>query len=377
MAGQRYLGVIGANFGDEGKGRFVDYLASQSEKTPLIIRHNSGAQAGHTVQIGDRRHVHHHFGSGTLRGCPTLLGPKFVINPLAFNEEWETLKALGVFPHIYSSPDCVVSTPLDMLLNQLQEEARGDARHGSCGMGFGETIQRRITHPALFWNYYDQLENYFLDQVQIRDIAPNEGSRYYEVYKSVCVGSFRWDLFEAEMDKFEKRCSVLQQKDMQHLVRANNHQLIFEGAQGLALHEDHEFSPHVTWCRTGAEDIVEFLDHFNCYGELELVYVTRPYLTRHGAGPFPTENPSLSFEDKTNVPNDWQGSLRFGDSDASFTQKLVRNDILRSERLTSRRITSYSAVSCADQGYPNDPAILHSARYVGWGPDSKDTREYK
>jgi len=103
--------VIGANYGDEGKGLMTDFITSETDK-PLVIRHNSSAQAGHTVVAPDsRRHVFHHVGSGAFAGASTFLSQFFVAHPMLLGEELETLEALGVTPTLYVDPRAVVAVP--------------------------------------------------------------------------------------------------------------------------------------------------------------------------------------------------------------------------------------------------------------------------
>ena len=111
--------VIGANLGDEGKGLFTDYLSSRYD-APIIIRYNGGAQAGHTVETPDgMRHVFSHFGSGSFAGGSTYLSRFFVVNPLLFLRELQTLESLHLKPLVMVAPDCPVTTPFDMMVNQI------------------------------------------------------------------------------------------------------------------------------------------------------------------------------------------------------------------------------------------------------------------
>lgn len=135
--------VIGSGYGDEGKGVFTDFLSSQSNES-LVIRFNGGAQAGHTVMTPDgKRHVFGHFGANSfLPNSKTALSKHFVVNPLLFAKEKNILNNMDVDPEVFIHKDCAVTTPYEMILNQWQEDNRGNNRHGSCGVGFGETIQR-------------------------------------------------------------------------------------------------------------------------------------------------------------------------------------------------------------------------------------------
>ena len=134
--------VVGANFGDEGKGLAVDTIVAR-DPDATVIRFNGGAQAGHTVVAEDgRRHVFSHFGAGTLRGAATFLSRFFVVQPSIFVREAVELAGIGVNPVVFVDPDAQVTTPFDVFINQWVEETRGGTRHGSVGVGFGETIER-------------------------------------------------------------------------------------------------------------------------------------------------------------------------------------------------------------------------------------------
>ena len=91
--------VIGANYGDEGKGLMTDYFAAQGAeqgKRVLVVTSNGGAQRGHTVTLPDgRRHVFHHFGSGTFAGADTFLCRNFILNPILYEEERSVLEKSG------------------------------------------------------------------------------------------------------------------------------------------------------------------------------------------------------------------------------------------------------------------------------------------
>ncbi len=145
--------VIGANFGDEGKGLMTDYYAAKADS--IVVRFNGGAQAGHTVVTPDnKRHVFSHIGSGSFAGAETFLSRYFVCNPLLFRKEWDVLSPKCAIPQIHVDAAAIVTTPYDMMINQIAEDLRGSGRHGSCGMGFGETIER-CTHAPLALAYAD------------------------------------------------------------------------------------------------------------------------------------------------------------------------------------------------------------------------------
>src|SRR5258708_1704472 len=139
---RRAIVTVGLGFGDEGKGAAVDFLCRR-HRADLVVRYCGGSQAGHNVQLPDgRRHTFSQFGAGTFVGVPTYIGPRVVLHPTALVREAAHLEELGIadpFRTLTVHPRCLISTWLHQAANQLRELARGDARHGSCGHGIGET----------------------------------------------------------------------------------------------------------------------------------------------------------------------------------------------------------------------------------------------
>jgi len=295
--------VIGASFGDEGKGLVTDWLCSQG--AGMVVRFSGGAQAGHTVVTPEgERHIFRHVGSGTFCEVPTFLSQFFVCNPILFMQERDQLFALGFHPVVYAHPDCLVTTFMDMLINQARETRRGAKRHGSCGIGFHETIVRsnvpelKITMADL-WNGGKNLES------QLAEICGK-----YAKFR--CGESFDQPKATAA---FIECCNHFAQC-VNPLGIGQCKDPVFEGSQGLLLDQDNkEFFPHVTHSNTGMKN-VELLCAQAGITQKEAYYVSRTYLTRHGAGPLPGEDAAMSFDDDTNKSNAFQGSLRFAPLDA-------------------------------------------------------------
>jgi adenylosuccinate synthase len=159
--------------------------------------------------------------------------------------------------------------------------------------------------------------------------------------------------------------------------------IVFEGAQGLGLDEHYGAFPHVTRCRTGLTDVIHYAERAEIT-ELEVTYVTRTYLTRHGAGPLPGETggpPYPGIVDKTNVQNPWQGSLRFAPLDPYETAKLIASDLgqARIDMAVAGgiKLNPSLAMTCCDQ-VPDDVMVGHyqtfrrllsfPRTYLGEGP---------
>lgn len=136
--------VIGANYGDEGKGLMTSYFAREASKrgeTVLNILSNGGAQRGHTVDMEDGSHfIFHHFGSGSPYGATTYIPNEFILNPMQFVKEDEELSDKHIPHKAMIEGNNMWSTPYDMIFNQLEALASGG--HNTCGMGIWSTICR-------------------------------------------------------------------------------------------------------------------------------------------------------------------------------------------------------------------------------------------
>lgn len=321
--------VIGAGFGDEGKG-FITYGESRwAQGKVLNVLYNGGVQRGHTAG----GHVFHCFGSGLFAGADTYCDKRFMINPIGWLQERDDLRCEHLGPgfdgKIYVHSRCRVTTPFDMLLNQLLETARGNARHGSCGMGIWETARRHDGFPLYAYelaegDLYDKLRS--IERDYFRQVC-----RIYMLNAPKYVDIDPFMQATAEMLKHMELITVpgglMRQYDT----------VIFEGGQGLLLDEDNvEYYPNVTASSTGSKYIAKYFDDAESYldadeVEREVIYVTRSYATRHGAGRFEDEcdkakiNPSMV--DHTNVTNEWQGALRYGRLNLELMQGHISKDL--------------------------------------------------
>lgn len=353
---KKIMAVIGANFGDEGKGLMTDYLANENRENAIVVRSNGGAQAGHTVTMPDgRRHVFGHFSAGTFAGLPGFLSEYFVLNPMLFMKELRTLRDLGEWMEIYADKQCMVTTPYDMIINQIAEQWRGADKHGSCGVGFNETITRCLASDEFKLTLAD-LADTELTRRKLTAIREKYVSKRLKMlgiheiparFTELLAGDA---LMEGFLFNVAQMLKVMKVSDIWLLK--NYDTIIFEGAQGLMLDEDHPYFPHVTRSHTGIHNVVAMMAKLGCKEEmLEVVYTTRAYLTRHGAGPFPTElsyKPYPRIEDMTNVPNPYQDTLRYGLVNINELVRNIRNDL---EHAVKHHIQCRVAISvtCLDQ----------------------------
>jgi len=346
--------VIGANFGDEGKGLFTDYFSSQ-HNNGIVIRFNGGSQAGHTVTTSDgNRHVFSHFSSGTLVDLPSYLSSFFIVNPILFRKEFESLSKI-IKPKLYINKDCLVTTPYDMMINQIVEISRGISRHGSCGLGFNETIERNnifdygkisvnnLLNRDVIFHTLDSIRKYYvpmrLKSLGVKSIP--------EMYNSLLNDNAIIENYLEDIDFMLNNVNII---DNSILEKYDS--VIFEGHKDFDLINLINIFPHVTRSNTGIKNIVSILEESKLkYENMEIIYATRPYLTRHGAGQFPNEvagKPYLRIEDLTNIPNPYQGVLRYGLLDINNLSEEISKDLQNIEGRGFRYDVSLG-ISCMDQ----------------------------
>lgn len=345
--------VIGSGFGDEGKGLMTDYFVSAFGKDAIVARFNGGAQAGHTVVLPDgRRHIHSHFASGTLSGAATYLSRFFVSNPLLFfKEKAEIVRLSDSNPQVFADERGFVSTPYDMLINQFVEEARGAKRHGSCGIGFGETIER--CENSRFTTRLKDLKDTGKLAYRLLEIRQNWVPPRLQKLGLDALSAEQQALLDSSdlLDNFlETAARFYQEIEIAPPQILTTRPAILEGAQGLLLDQEYGWFPHVTRSFTGLKNALELASEAGLT-ELGVTYATRSYLTRHGAGPLPgelAEKPSEKIVDLTNVPNPHQGTLRFAHLDLDLLGNAINADLERN-RTVDLKISPSLAVTCLDQ----------------------------
>jgi adenylosuccinate synthase len=339
--------VIGAGYGDEGKGLMTDYHAASGAR--VVVRSNGGAQAGHTVTTPSGiRHVFHHIGSGALADVPTHLSRFFVVNPIVFNDELNAVKPIGSTV-CSASPQALVTTPFDMMINQIIELQRGTGRHGSCGLGIGETEERSL-NAEFRLQVSDLLSPTAARRKLLRSIRDEWVPRRLQKLGVDDIPTVFRDALRSDdvIERFFVDCAffmgytrLLEDRDLSDGV-------IFEGAQGLLLDQDYGAFPHVTRSNTGLKNMLAIAREAEI-GKIEVTYATRAYVTRHGAGPLAHEGVNmdwLEMIDQTNQPNEWQGSIRQAPLDIDILVAAIRHDLSLAEEVEIEPVIS---MSCLDQ----------------------------
>lgn len=318
--------VIGSQFGDESKGLVVNAFTEQMD-TPIIILHNGTAQRGHTVDYkGGWRHVYHHFGSGTANGARTYFADTFLVHPMEYRREYEELvKKNIILSETFCSPDCLVITPFDMVVDRATEEwitiTTGSPEHASCAMGSWCVNEGRIPRGRSLFNiydfltsddekYYSMLEKIWEDCVIILDERGVDLCR--TSYKDYAKKVYRDSVAKRFLRDIDFFCGNNYLRNFDQLWKKYDN-FIFEGGQGLGLDIDN--GEWHTTSHTGLDNPITLLGDRKDFNA-EVCYVSRAYETRHGIGKMSDEihkdkiNPNMI--DHTNVFNEYQGNFRYG-----------------------------------------------------------------
>lgn len=291
--------IVDLGFGDAGKGLLTDFLVRETGAR-LVVRYNGGAQAGHNVVTTDgRHHTFSQFGSGTfVPGVRTFLSRNVVVHPTALLRENARLASIGItdaLERIRISGDALVITPYHQELNRMRERARGTARHGSCGVGVGETVGHALAFPE--------------DAIRMRDLGDVPRLRR----KLARIRDYaQLDLDDEAWIETARTTATLVADDFE-----KSGVVIFEGAQGVLLDERHGFPPHTTWSDCTVAPALALLPNG---ADVRTIGVLRTFAVRHGAGPLPSECDLPHAPAEHNTTNEWQGAVRRGWFDAPLAR---------------------------------------------------------
>lgn len=276
--------VVGTQWGDEGKGKIVDFLAEEAD---AVIRFQGGHNAGHTLVVDNEKVILHLIPAGVLNEHTLcILGNGVVVSPAAFISEFNELKSLiGDLEHrIRISPACPVILPSHIRLDQARETASDETKIGTTGRGIGPVYEdkharRAIRVSDLFdWKSCKSKTERLIDYHNF----------ILEHYFNQSTVSLEETL--AELKEFAKlikpmTCDTI---DLIHSMREEGKNLLFEGAQGTLLDIDLGTYPYVTSSHTGSAAAAMGSGLGPRYID-KVVGVMKAYTTRVGEGPFPTE----------------------------------------------------------------------------------------
>ena len=277
------VAVVGSQWGDEGKGKIVDWL---SERADVVVRFQGGHNAGHTLVIDGRTYKLSLLPSGVVRGKLSLIGSGVVVDPWALLDEIDEVRRAGVdvTPETFRVAEnaCLI-LPLHPLLDHAREAARGAARIGTTGRGIGPAYEDKVGRRA----------------IRLCDLADPDGlaprvDHLLDHHNALLRGLGAETFDRGEL--IEKLRAVAPRilpfaAPVWHLLddaRRDGRRILFEGAQGAMLDVDHGTYPYVTSSNTLAGQAAAG----SGLGPRSIDYVlgiTKAYTTRVGSGPFPTE----------------------------------------------------------------------------------------
>jgi len=277
------LVVIGAQWGDEGKGKIIDIL---TENAHAVVRFQGGHNAGHTLVIDGDKTVLHLIPSGIFNDAKCIIGNGVVLHLPTLIKEIEYLESKGIdiYSKLMISSQCPLILPSHILIDEARERSLGKKSIGTTGRGIGpvyeDKVARRVVHVMdlfeedLFRSKLSSLIDYH--NFILEKLYDSDGVDAEEILKD-------W------MDQFDKiRNLVVDSSKKVNEFRANNSNILFEGAQGSMLDIDQGTYPFVTSSSTlsGASSLGSGIGPLDIDGVLG---ITKAYATRVGSGPFPTE----------------------------------------------------------------------------------------
>lgn len=277
------LVVIGAQWGDEGKGKIIDIL---TENADAVVRFQGGHNAGHTLVIDGDKTVLHLIPSGIFNDAKCIIGNGVVLHLPTLIKEIEYLESKGIdiYSKLMISSQCPLILPSHILIDEARERSLGKKSIGTTGRGIGpvyeDKVARRVVHVMdlfeedLFRSKLSSLIDYH--NFILKELFDADGVDAEEILKD-------W------MDQFDKiRNLVVDSSKTVNEFRASNSNILFEGAQGSMLDIDQGTYPFVTSSSTlsGASSLGSGIGPLGIDGVLG---ITKAYATRVGSGPFPTE----------------------------------------------------------------------------------------
>ncbi len=372
--------VLGCQWGDEGKAKVVDYLTSEAD---IVVRFQGGANAGHTVEVGDEKFIFHLVPSGIMhddKSC--VIGNGVVLEPQQLLNEIDELIEKGIDPtgRLFISDCAHVVFPYHKLFDSLKEKAAGKGAIGTTGRGIGPAYVDKCMRSGL--RICDMM-----DPKIFRNRLENALSFQNEIFTKVFNGdAVSPDSVIEEYTKYAERLKPYVTDTVAYLNNAmsSGKKLLFEGAQGTFLDVDHGTVPFVTSSNTVAGSA--------CVGAGvgpksidQVVGVVKAYTTRVGNGPFPTELSDDDGEELQKVGNEFGATTgrrrRCGWFDAVLLRKAAMVNGLTHVAITKIDVmdqfkeikicTEYRHNGRSLDGFPSQTLILDDVEPVyetmpGW-----------
>ena len=276
--------VIGAQWGDEGKGKIVDWLSNQAD---IVLRFQGGNNAGHTIVVNKKKIALSLIPSGIIRkNTVSIIGNGVVVNPIALLDEIDKLKKFGlkISPkNLVLSENATIIFSFHRNIDKIRENRKGPNKIGTTGRGIGPAYEDKVGRRAI--RFGDLKNQKFLEE-KVRNILD-----YHNIILSGLKSKLlTFDEIISEINTFKNRIFKYVQRTSPILnkARAEGKKILFEGAQGILLDIDHGTYPFVTSSNTlpssassGSGVSIKQIGF--------ILGIVKAYTTRVGSGPFPSE----------------------------------------------------------------------------------------
>lgn len=383
--------LVGAQWGDEGKGKIIDLLSSDSD---MIVRFQGGNNAGHTVVIDDKEFILHLIPSGILhKGKICIIGNGVVVNPKALLTEIDTLikKGINIDNRLFVSDLCHIIFPYHWKLDQLKEEKKGHGKIGTTKKGIGPCYADKVSRSGI------RIADLLDDDIFRAKLKSNIEIKNEVLKKAFGFKGFSFEEVYSEYAGYREKIKKYTADTITIINNTLNKDknALLEGAQGTFLDVDFGTYPYVTSSNTTAGGA--------CIGcgispsrINNVIGVVKAYTTRVGEGPFPTEFPEDLMEKIRNKGREFGATTgrprRCGWFDAVLVKQSVMINDLKEIAVTKLDVldgmdkikicTGYKHNGKKLESIPSTTEVFSTVEPVyeehpGWMCDTSDIRNYK
>ncbi|MBU5488093.1 adenylosuccinate synthase [Clostridium sp. MSJ-8] len=384
--------VLGAQWGDEGKGKMTDYLAEEAD---VVVRFQGGNNAGHTVEVGDKQYKLHLIPSGILYDEKVnVIGNGVVVDPKALFEEISYLEGEGVkvtSDKLIISDRAHLIMPYHRVLDKLKEQARGKNDIGTTGKGIGPCYTDKIERSGI--RVCDLMHAEVFEE-KLRENLAIKNAIITKVYNGEALDVEailkEYKEYAEKIKPFVRETSV----EVYNAIKANKN-VLFEGAQGMLLDIDYGTYPYVTSSNTTAGGVCNGIGVGPTLID-SAVGIAKAYTTRVGKGPFPTELLDETGEWIREKGHEY-GVTTGRSRRCGWLDLVILKTTARVCGLTSLAVTKIDTLAGLDKikvctGYKFDgqeidyfPASLEDLakcepvyeEFEGWGTEVADARSYE
>ena len=383
--------LVGAQWGDEGKGKIIDLLARQSD---LIVRYQGGNNAGHTVRFGSEKVVLHLIPSGILHpGKICVIGNGVVIDLEAFFEEIRMLsrKNVSVKGRLFVSDRAHIIFPYHRVIDELREERKGSEKIGTTKKGIGPCYADKVNRIGI---RIVDLMNAQVFRERFKKTLDEKNAILKNIFK---YAPFSFETIHKTYSRYRTQIAPFVRNTSELLDRAvkQKKRILFEGAQGTLLDVDHGTYPFVTSSNASAGGAI-IGTGVSPASITEVIGVVKAYTTRVGEGPFPTEFPDSLMRHIRERGEEYGATTGRPRRCGWFDAVIVRHSVLVNglskivvmkldvlDRLPEIKIcVAYRFRSRRYDSFPADMEVLEHAKPIyeerpGWMTSTSEVRKWR